>query len=634
MKREVIRNNELDYDDDTNVDFELMSHTQLVGPNVGLIPLQNAVQPTRVFYGARFANQAQPVVNNEAPLVQALDEGDTSYDEKLGVKAGAIRAKSDGIIEDVTDDHIRLRRADGQSEDIPLFKHYPFNRYSGLTQKSVVQKGQQVRASDTLARSNFTDDKGALALGLNARIGLVPYKGFSMDDAIVVSEDFAKRATSQHMDMLVTELGKNGVQGGRDHFVSLFPDEFTRDQLDKLDEHGLIKPGTMLSKGDPLVLATRPRNMNSSQAQAIGRLSRQARSLRANASNIWEQESPGVVTDVVRKNDGTVKVLVEYAKPLELGDKLALRSGNKNIVSKIIPSAQMPRTADGQPLEVLLNHQGIPSRANPSLVLELLLGKVAAKTGKPIKLPAFNKTDDSWVDFARQKLAELKLTDKEDVFDPTSGRKLVKPITVGNGYILKLHHVASHKLSARGQAGYDQDGLPMKGGQAGGGAKRRSGLEVAGMLSSGAYANLRENMTLSGTMNDQFWRDLRAGNSPKPPGAPFVWTKFRALLQGSGVNTRDLGDGRLRLAMFTDKDLEDNKPLPIANGELVDFSTLTPKKGGLFDESLVAGNRWGYIDLPEPMPQPAAEDTIRRLLGLTKKEFEQIIAGETLSPQV
>lgn len=628
-QREVIRGGELGYADPDEIDWELPSTDRLTGPNINAIPLRGAVQPTRLFYGARFFNQAVPVVKGEAPLVQSLSEDDaTSFDELLGPRMGAVRADDDMEVMDVGEEELKVRTAKGVRA-IPFFKGMPFNRYSGIKQTPLVSKGQKILKGDMLLRSNFTDDKGRQAMGLNARIGLVPYLGYSMDDAIVVSEDFARRATAHHIDTHVHNLSKNGYKGGKGHFVSLFPDLYDREQLEHMDDTGIVQPGQRVMPGDPLVLATKPKTMTSQTSKAIGHLARRARDARSSAALTWEAEDPGVVTHVANLPDGTVKVVVESERPMRKGDKIALRSGNKNIGALIIPTAEMPRTADGRPLEVLLNHQGIPSRANPSLVWELLLGKVAAKTGEPVKVRPFNKRNENWADYVEELLKKNGLTDKEEVFDPKLNRKLAKPITVGNGYILRLHHISENKMDARGQAAYDQNEQPLKGGGAGGGAKRRSGLEVLGMLSSGAIQNLRENATLTGQRNDDFWRAWRSGGAPPTPGAPFVWQKFRALLQGAGMQTTEKDGERLRLGYLTDDDLEKMRPLPLKNGDLIDGRTMEPVPGGLFDVALVSGGgRYGYIDLPEPMPNPAAEESIRQLLGLTKAQFESLLAGE------
>jgi DNA-directed RNA polymerase subunit beta len=629
-KVEAIKDHDLNYVDPTDVDYEMLSSDHLTSPHIGAMPMRNAVQPTRLFYGSRFFNQALPLANPQAPWVQAAMEGDEqgrSFDDYLGGKAGALRAKNGLTVHSVGDDHIEGVDDDGAKVRLPLYKSFAYNRKSSITQTPIVKAGDVVPKDGLLARSSYTDGAGTLAMGVNARVGIVPYKGYSMDDAIVISQAMANRLRSLHTDTHEVDFKSQGLKGGLDHFRSIFPDMFHKDQLSQMDEDGVVRVGSTVNKDDPLVLASRPRNFNSSQA-ALGNLHKVARTLRANASETWDSKHAGKVVDVAKNRDGSVKVVVESERPTEDGDKLVFRTGNKGVTSRIIPDAHMPRTADGRPLEVLLNPMGIPSRANSQLPLEIMLGKVAEKTGQPIKLPGFNKNNDSWLQFVRQKLAENGLTDKEEVFDPLDNRKLERPITVGSAYLLKLHHTGSSKTSSRGQNSYDADGQPAKGGGAGGQSKRLSGLEVGGMISSGAYANLRESSTLRGQKNDDFWRALRAGQTPKVPGRPFVFDKFRALLNGAGLHARDMEGGKLRLGLMTDKVLDRYNPMPVRSGDIIDFKTLAPRPGGLFDSTLTTGNRWGYIPLPEPMPNPAGVEALRTLMGWTHKDLHAVLAGE------
>ncbi len=146
---------------------------------------------------------------------------------------------------------------------------------------------------------------------------------------------------------------------------------------------------------------------------------------------------------------------------------------------------------------------------------------------------------------------------------------------------------------------------------------------------------MRENSTLRGQKNDQYWKDLRAGKPLPKVGVPFVWNKFRALLSGAGMSTREVGKGRYRLSPFTDNDLDNEDPIDVDNGELVNLGTLDTIKGGLFDPRIVAGDKWGRIRLPRPIINPAMEDSVRTLLGLTKQELEDVLAGRAeLPPQL
>jgi hypothetical protein len=214
-----------------------------------------------------------------------------------------------------------------------------------------------------------------------------------------------------------------------------------------------------------------------------------------------------------------------------------------------------------------------------------------------------------------------------------SNRLLENPITVGVGHILKLHHTSASKASARGQGGYDLDQQPLKGGSEAAQAKRLSGLEVHSLLSAGAYNTLREGATLRGQKNDEYWRALRQGYKPKPPGAPFAWEKFQTLLTGAGLQARKIDGGKLRLGPFTDDDLDRRGAVDINSGDLVDLNTMDPVPGGLFDQAVVGNNKWGKIALPFKVPNPAFEPAVRHLLGLTEKELRGIMAGQVELPQ-
>lgn len=630
----VIKNSRIEEVDDGDVaDYELLSPNQQWANNINLIPAQNAVQGARLFYGARFFNQAMPIVSGEAPLVQTLKDDDPdgrSWEETSSTRLGALLADEDAEVVDVDDKRILLRGAGGDRE-VQLFRNMPYNRKSGLDQTAVVKPGDKIAKGQLLARSNYTDDQGRMSMGLNARIALLPFRGWSMDDAVVVSQDFADRLTSDHMETYDQEFDDN-IKGGFHHFVSLFPKQFTKDQLSKLDDAtGVVKVGQVLEPGDPIFLATRPRTFSSASA-SLGNLSRAVRMSRSNASQTWDSDVPGEVTDVVHTKDGS-KVVIRSRHPAQVGDKIVLRSGNKGVISKILSKDEMPMTADGKPLDVLLNQLGLDSRTNAALPVELWMGKVAAAKGAPVKLPAFNKPGENWIDMVQQALQDAGLRSEEEIYDPAINRKLRRPVAVGNGYIMKLHHVAKSKLSARGQASYDLDEQPVKGGGEGAQAKRLSGLEAHALLSSGAYATLREGATLRGQKNDEYWRVWREGGQPRPPGKPFVWGKFLALLKGAGLDVSDKGKGTLRLGPVTDKAVDALDPVEVRSGDTVDLRTMEPKAGGLFDTSLVGANRWGYIRLPRPMPNPAYQDTIRQLLGLKKAELEAILAGDMELPE-
>jgi DNA-directed RNA polymerase subunit beta len=628
----ALKDNQIQEADDREADVELLSPNSFFSTHINLIPMHSAVQGPRLFYGARFYNQALPLVKPDSPLVQNMDMSDDqglSFDEKLGRIAGAVMADDDGIVEDITPDNIVFRKSDGNTKVLDLYNNFPFNRKTAITHIPLIKKGDAVKKGQVLAKSNYTSDTGALALGANAKVGLVPFKGYSMDDAIVISNSFAKRLTSDH-SYTVEQDYDNDIKGGLNHFVSLFPTKFNKEQIKKFDSNGVVKPGTVVKQGDPLILATRPRVFSSTTAQ-LGKLSKAMRQSRHDSSQVWDSEFDGVVTDVAKTKTG-YKVIVKSEAPAQMGDKIVFRSGQKGVIANILSDEQMPRTKDGNSLEVLLNPLGIPSRVNNGIIYELLLGKAAAKKGEPIKVPSFNKPGERWYDFVDSVLKENGLSETEEVFDPMTNRLLENPITVGVGHVLKLHHTSASKASARGQGGYDLDQQPLKGGSEAAQAKRLSGLEVHSLLSAGAYKTLREGATLRGQKNDEYWRALRQGYKPKPPGTPFAWEKFQTLLTGAGLHARKIDGGKLRLGPFTDDDLNRRNPMEIQSGDLVDLNTMEPIAGGLFDQAIVGNNRWGKISLPFAVPNPAFETAIRHLLGLTEKDLRSILSGQMALP--
>lgn len=796
LKRGVITE---EPDDIEKVRYEFVSPNQFFGNTLNLLPMQNSVTAARAFYEHKFITQALPIKDGESPNVQSLKNADNneSYEDYLGKKTGVISLDEDdnsADILEVTPDYIKYKNDKGETKTKNLYNNFAFNRKTMLTNYPLVKAGDKIsrdksKNSPILAKTNFTDNNGTLNMGLNARVGFVPYKGWSMDDAVVISEDFAKKMTSQHMYQYSEANDSKDIKTGKDHFKVFYPDKFNKEQMDKIDDNGVIKAGAVVNPGDPLIVSTRSRVVSSNDAN-LGRLSKYLKTTRLDSSQVWDHNTPGIVTDVVKTNDG-YKVNVETFAPMQEGDKMcyhpdtevftedgwknitevklgdkvvalttdlsgkpsgyklsdvieihkyklnndtlygyedehvaqlvtgnhncaincldkltyetanllsysskdeqfisvspdfdlnngndlkytfinknnvykaydysgevigigvnafshiiltryhnkpifsgnSTRSGNKLTVSHILPQNEMPRTKDGKPLDVLFNQLGLVSRVNANMMYEAMLGKVAEKTGKKYKLPTFNKDSEKWYDFVENELKKNNLSDVETVYDPVIDRDLDQPIAVGNAYFLKLHHTSESKLSSRGQGIYDQNEMPVKGGEEGMKSKRHSNLESNAILSSGAYNVIKDAIHLRGQRNDDYWRKVRMGQTPSlAKKSPFIWDKYIALMQGAGINAKraDNGDS-IQATPFTDKDFALFNPVEIKNDGIIDFKNMKPISGGLFDPALTVGNRWGKITLDRPYPNPAFEDTIISLLGLKRSTFNDILSGK------
>ena len=587
-----------------------------------MVPLKSMMKGHRVIMGSRMFTQALPLVGAEAPLIQSgvFGNPDRSYEDEMGKHMGAIHADGPAQVVSVTPDEIILRDKDGNKRSVDLYNDAPFNRKTFWTQTPTVQPGDTVKPGQLLATSNFTDKQGTAALGLNMRVGYLPFKGYVYDDAVVVSESAAKRLTSEHMYQHEAEADENN-HIDKKKFISLFPQEYDRKTLDNFDDNGVVKKGTTVKFGDPLILVSK------ANETTYGQVYRGKSANFANDSVIWNHHSPGTVTDVSPTKKG-YSVVVKNQAQMEVGDKLTGRFGDKGVVAAVIPDDQMPKDSQDRPLEVLVSPLGLASRINPSQLVEAALGKVAERTGQPYKVQDFDSARDL-VQFAKDELRKNGMNDLEHVTDPETGRK-IKDVLVGNRFFMKLHHTAEAKAQGRSTGGYTAEGAPAKGGETG--SKRIGTLDLGALLSHGAGQVIRDAKMVRGQANPEYWSQFMAGYSAPLPKIPQVYHKFVEQLRGAGINTVREGT-KTNIMALTDKDIDQLAgDREIQNSETVDWkSGMRPKNGGLFDERLTGGhngNRWSKITLHEPMPNPVMEEPIRRVLGLTENKFRSVLAGQ------
>ncbi len=612
------------------VDYELPDTESSFSPLGNLIPFKSSVKGQRSVMGSRFLTQALPLENAEAPLVQSGIPGqvDRSFEQEYGTHMGALRSPQGGVVTKVTPEAVEVRYEDGTKETHELYVNHPMNRKTLIHQTPTVRPGQTFKQGDLLARSNYTDHEGTTALGMNARVAYLPDEGYNYEDAISISESFSKRMRSQHAYQHQHEW-EPGDHQGKKAFISMFPSQYTKKQLDKFDDSGVVKQGETLHFGDPMILIASERERNKKSLV-------RSRTSFSDKSITWEHHSPGIVTDVVQTAKGPAVVVKSYAS-MQAADKLAGRVGDKGIISRIIPDDQMPVGEDGKPMEVLLNPLGLTSRTNPMQMIEAALGKIAAKTGKPFRMPDFQNSQDL-VEMALAKLKEHNMSDTETV-TLADGRK-VKGVPVGNRWFMKLHHMADDKIQGRGLGAYDAEGAPQKGGQEGGKSKRVGMLEQNALLSHGALAVMNEDMRIKGQSSPEYWARYMSGYKPETPKVPFVYNKFVNQLRASGINVVRQGE-RSHIMAMTNKSVDELVgDRELQNAETVNWKNMEPMKGGLFDPTLTGGhggtsgggNKWAFIRLHQPLPNPVMEEPIRHILGLTQKKLQDVIGGkETLN---
>ncbi len=196
---------------------------------------------------------------------------------------------------------------------------------------------------------------------------------------------------------------------------------------------------------------------------------------------------PGVIRQV--------KVYVASKRKLQVGDKMAGRHGNKGVVSKIVPEADMPYLNDGQSVEIILNPLGVPSRMNMGQLLETHLGFAARKSGIYVKSPVFEGFPESRI---WEMMKELGLPEdgKMHLYDGRSGSRFDNRVVVGYIYILKLSHLVADKIHARSIGPYSLVTQQPLGGKAQMGGQRFGEMEVWALEAYGAANLLQEMMTV------------------------------------------------------------------------------------------------------------------------------------------
>jgi DNA-directed RNA polymerase beta subunit len=607
------------YVDRDRVDYAVQHPEHMFSLGSNLVPGVSGIKGGRLLMAGKMIRQALPLKDAEAPLVRSAHPEGGSYESRVSERVGAVKAPAGGVVSRVTPQGVTVRHDDdGTEHDYELYDHFPFNTKTFIHNTPAVTAGQRVEAGQLLAGSNYTDRQGNLALGKNLSVAYLPYQtklGNNYEDAIVISEGGARKLTSEHMYQHAYDPTEPGKQVGKRGFVSLFPGEFDRRQLDTIDASGSVQPGTVVRQGDPLVLAVHNRK------PTVGaQLHKSRKNYTAKDALVWQHKHEGVVTDVSHDADG-IKVTVKSYQPMGVGDKMANRYGGKGVVGAVIPDDQMPKDADGNPLDVVLNPLGVISRTNPMQMVETALGKIAAKTGKPYELRAFDP-GRNLVRYAQDELRKHGLSDTDTVYDPATNRHL-KNVFTGRQFFYKLYHTAETKETGRGDSGaYTAEGQPAKGGPEG--AKRLGLLDINALISHGATEVLRDAKLIRGQRNDDFWRAFRMGHPAPVPRTPMVFDKFLAHLKGAGINV--VRDGpRLHVTALTDDDVNALSSGPLAHGDAVDVRSNLPIPGGLFDVGLTGGHhgtRWSHVELQEPMPNPVMEEPVRRLLGMTKAQFQ------------
>jgi len=241
---------------------------------------------------------------------------------------------------------------------------------------------------------------------------------------------------------------------------------------------------------------------------------------------------PGVIRQV--------KVYVASKRKLQVGDKMAGRHGNKGVVSKIVPEADMPFLPSGQSIEIILNPLGVPSRMNMGQLLETHLGYAAKRAGIYVKSSVFEGFPESRI---WEMMRELNLPDdgKTYLYDGRTGDRFDSRVVVGYIYMLKLSHLVADKIHARSIGPYSLVTQQPLGGKAQMGGQRFGEMEVWALEAYGAAHLLQEMLTVKSDDvqgRTRIYESIVKGDNVLTAGTPESFNVLVKEMQGLCLDVR------------------------------------------------------------------------------------------------
>lgn len=474
---------------------------QVVGGPASLIPFLAHDEANRALMGTHMQCQAVPLVKADAPVVGTGMEA--AIAESMG---RVIKAPNDGTVVYADAAMVVFEDKNGEKSTFEVEKFKRTAQSTCYNQHVLVTTGQKVK-KDTVLIDGASAENGEIALGANLVIAYMSFDGLGYEDAIVISdrlvkEDILTSITIEEHEATVVD-------------TKLGPEETTRDipnvgeeALRNLDAEGIIVVGAEVRPNDILVGKIAPKG--ETELTAEERLLRaifgeKAREVRDTSLRMPHGER-GIVVDVkiLDKEHGdelepgtNKKIIVKVAqiRKVVVGDKLAGRHGNKGVISKIMPQADMPYLGDGTTVDIIISPLSVLSRMNLGQLLEAHLGLAAQKLDKKVGLPVFEHISEERMT-SLLKSANLSVDGKSTLFDGRTGEAFSEPVVVGLGYIMKLIHMVEDKTHARSTGPYSLVTQQPLGGKAQMGGQRLGEMEVWALEAHRAAHILQEMLTI------------------------------------------------------------------------------------------------------------------------------------------
>jgi DNA-directed RNA polymerase subunit beta len=495
--RSHLETGEVDADDVTHMDA---SRRQIIGSSAGLIPFIEKNYVYRSLMGSNQQRQAVPLIHPASPIVG------TGMEDVVARNSGqVVMAEANGEVVEATADKVVVKYKEGNVTYEPL--HYVrSNEGTSINQRVVVNSGDKVKEGDVLIEG-MSVAAGELALGKDLLVAFMPWHGYNFEDAIIISRKLVEddTLTSVHIVDYMTEVRE----------TKLGPEIVTRDipnvseeALRHLDEDGIVRIGAEVHPGDILVGKITPKGEQelSSEERLLraifGEKAKEVRDTSQRMSNGKHGKVVGV--KIFSRANGhdlkagvlmQIQVFVAQMRKISVGDKLGGRHGNKGVIARVLPVEDMPFTADGTPLDIILNPLGVPSRMNVGQLFETHLGMAAKALGMKVASPSFNGVP---TDKIQDLLAEAGLPrdGKQQLYDGRTGEAYTEKTTVGSMYMIKLNHMVTDKIHARSTGPYTMVTQQPLGGKAQNGGQRFGEMEVWALEAYGAANTLQEMLTI------------------------------------------------------------------------------------------------------------------------------------------
>ena len=534
--------------DASQVTFMDAAHRQILGSTAALVPFIEKTRVDRALTGSNMQRQAVPLLCPESATVG------TGIEKAVAENSGhLIQASADGEVVRADADEVHVKYADGVK--IYTLKHFVKNNDDRCyNQKVRVERGDKVKKGDILIEGASIAG-GEIALGKNLLVAFMPWGGYNMEDAIIMSRRLVEddRLTSINIKDYTVEVRE----------TKLGPEIVTRDipnvseeSLRHLDENGIVQIGSEVKAGDVLVGKITPKGEQelSSEERLLraifGEKAKDVRDTSQRMNNAGGGKVVGV--KIFSRENGhelkagvlmQIQIFVAQLRKIGVGDKMAGRFGNKGVVAKVLPVEDMPFLEDGTPVDVVLNPLGVPSRMNLGQIFETHLGMAARAFGYRVATPSFNGVPSEKISDELEK-AGLARDGKSQLFDGRTGEPFEERTTVGVMHMIKLHHMVSDKIHARSTGPYTMVTQQPLGGKAQNGGQRFGEMEVWALEAYGAAATLQEMLTIK---SDDVYGRAKAYESiikDEPIVGPKLPESFNVLvkeLQGLGLRV-DLVD--------------------------------------------------------------------------------------------